>query len=575
MIFAKNSLSMADEVLITVIAVAFVLGLVFLSIMAVFAARGRMLFRKKIISNDYNVRIYTLDYDKCLIYYFDRKDMKKVVTVSFDSFYSQFSNEDSRNVKEWIMNIIEDSDQASDYLEVSVILNKKHAIGFSLYELTSIDRERKLIHFESRLLPSLSEHNKKHNIKSHIKRINDIQSHDEKHRLENKGAIILIKFFSAHSFEIDEELVGPLMIQLVNHLASVINEHRYIINLNPTEVAIYDQEASSRAAVGGLASKVKKIADSFLSISSYDETYVITIGIAIRENKDDVKTLVGHGREMAIIAEQKEDVGIELYDSEKDYSNIIGSGSYREIVSIIRNKTVRYYFKPILNTESLDIESYLLLIEPYGTQFDTFNELLEDAHDLRLAKPILKSFLGDALEQVAKTDKVTIFIDTDISYLDDYISVLEKYSGSNIEDVLCFDEDLLVSYNENYEDLEQRLPELKNRGYKLGLIIDDENQPLSSQALSFFDYFLVGDNVTNNIRMNDHQLARFRTIIDIYSRLKGTIVATSLKMISDAEIADKLGVHHFGCSEIADASSNLEVLDSLQKEKVVKHFGNK
>lgn len=566
---------MTDEVLIIVIAVAFVLGLVFLSIMAVFAARGRMLFRKKIISNDYNVRIYTLDYDKCLIYYFDRKDMKKVVTVSFDLFYNQFTSEDSKNVKEWITNIIEDNEQASDYLEVSVILNKKHALGFSLYELTSIDREKKIIHFESRLLPSLSVQNKKHNIKAHIKRINDIQSHDEKHRLENKGAVILLKFFSAHSFEIDEELVGPLMIQLINHLASVINTHRYIINLNPTEVAIYDQEASSRAAVGGLASKVKKIADSFLSISSYDETYVITIGIAIRENKDDVKTLVGHGREMAIIAEQKEDVGIELFDPEKDYSNIIGSGAYREIVSIIRNKTVRYYFKPVLNTESLDIGSYLLLIEPYGTQFDNFKELLEEAHDLRLSKPILKSFLGNALKQIEKTNRVTIFIDTDISYLDDYISVLEKHSSSNVEKVLCFGENLLVSYNENYEDLEQRLPKLKNDGYKLGLIIDDENQPLNSQVLSFFDYFLVENNVTNNIRVDDHQLARFRTIIDIYSRLNGTIVAAALKTISDAEITEKLGVHYFACSEIADASSNLEVLDGLQKEKLIKHFGNK
>lgn len=564
-------LNRIDKIFLLIMGVLLIIGVFTLILMIANRGHGKVILKRHIKKYEYNVRFYSFDYSANLISYFDRKDIKRKITQSIDYFYKQFPSDDVENVKNWLANNINDSDKASEYLETKVYLRRNKEIASSLFELTSINRTKKIVHFESHLLPYLSyQTKKKKKNRNYIKTLPEILVHSEKHRLNGKGGIILIKLFSAHSYELDEKTINPIMIQLVNYVAQILNENRFLINLTNFEIAVVDYALSSRAAIVGLANRIKQLTDTFLTINSLSDNYELYAGLVLNENLMDLKSMIGHARDMAILAEQKEEIGFELYDSNKDYASMVSSVGYRDIVTLIHNKTFRFYFTPIINADKLDIIAYKLTIDPYGTNFENINEIFETANELRLLHPILKTTALGAINQIGKLNEtVKIMFTAQINYINDYLRLfINEYE--NISPVVCFHEDDLVTYNDEYDDLAEKLVDIIDKKLSVALIIDNELSELTEDVLSKFDYFLTSKKLSEELTLDNRTSITLRTLIDQYSVYKGDFIVQQISSIDNLEIALRLGVKNFSCSAILDASSTLEKLDEDTKEKIEK-----
>ena len=75
------------------------------------------------------------------------------------------------------------------------------------------------------------------------------------------------------------------MIQLVNYVAQILNENRFLINLTNFEIAVVDYALSSRAAIVGLANRIKQLTDTFLTINSLSDNYDGNISRTKRRNR--------------------------------------------------------------------------------------------------------------------------------------------------------------------------------------------------------------------------------------------------------------------------------------------------
>ena len=575
--YSLKSLGKTEEILLIVILTVLALALTAMVLMLFWGERVNNVLKRHIKTYEYNVRIYRLDYSECLVYYFDRKNIQKRVTESLEAFYQQFPEPDVNNVRTWINDLIAGNEKASEFLETKVYLKSSREIGSALYELTSIDRTRKVLHFESHLLPYLAYESKRKtkSVRRYIKSLADIGDYALKSGHNGKGAVLLIKIFSTHSYEIEPETMSPIIIQLVNHLAITLNEDRFLVILNETEIAICDFEINTRASVVGLANRIKQISDGYLTINSLADNYEIAIGMVLKEAGEDIKTLMGRGREMAILAEQKSDIGFELFDPEKDYASIVGSTGYKDIVTLIRNKTFRYYFTPLIDSELGEITAYSLSIEPYGTEFDNIAEITALANELRLLHPILKTIVQGALSQIgALSINTDIHINAEPAYAAAYQKLFKTVDWNNIVPVLCFSEKAIVSYDDEYEDIKEQLIALKEVGVEIGLVINNESVQLADEIISFFSYFVLADKFAEDLTGDDRKIVAIRTLSDKYRQYSGRFAVPGLETLNDLEIALKIGVTLFSCRELADASSNLESLDSEKKEKLGKLTGN-
>lgn len=564
----SSSLKPIDEILIIVIAAVLLAGLVFLSVMLTVGGRGKIVLRRHIRNHEYNVRIYRLDYARGLVYYFDRKSMKKRVTEPLETFYSQFPASDVANVRLWISNLISDEAKSAPFLEVKVFLKSSREVASALYELTSVDRERQIIHFESHILPYLAYETKKRhrNVRSFIKSLSEIETIEQKRGAE-RGAVLLVKLFSVHGYELDVDTVSPVMIQLLNNLAPTLNEDRFLVQLSQSEIAIFDFTIDSRAAVVGLANRLKQIADSFLTINSLDDNYEITIGLCLKDGRSALKTLVGRGREMAILAQQQEDIGFELFDPDKDYAALVASSGYKEIVNMIRNKTFRYYFTPIVDLAEEESEAYMLSIEPYGTEFKTFADIVEEALELRLINPVFQTVVEGCLSKVRALEaQVKILFPASMAYVEIYESLSRELNFGNIRPYLCFTEEDLEGYDDERGDLEERLKNLRSAGVELGLIIQNETQNLTEETLAGFSYLLVSEEFTADFRQDERRVVFLKALLERYRDYKIRFAALGLDTVSDLEVAIKIGLKFFSCREFADMSSTPETLRPEQKE---------
>ena len=71
--------------------------------------------------------------------------------MTLTEFYAQFANEEQVKVIEWVSSLLDPEADAPSYLETGVNISRLKKQYFSMLEVTSVNKEKGIIHLESYL----------------------------------------------------------------------------------------------------------------------------------------------------------------------------------------------------------------------------------------------------------------------------------------------------------------------------------------------------------------------------------------------------------------------------------------
>lgn len=548
------------------VAVVIIIILIVISFVLIFKKRRR---KQSLISSQ-NTRIYILDLKNKVMKSFDKQRMRDVKTIPLYKFYEQFDSTRLKTVESWIDSLLVDPEGTKGFLESHIKESKSNKTEFVLLEVTSVNKEKKIIHLESHLLPRLSASSTRHNGQRFLLPYDVIQAKYNELVKTNKkrgsGCLIRLYFKQSVLNASKKYSLGALTIQAMNLLSTYLKETRCACLTDINEIFIFDTAVANRSQFFSLANELVKKINGYLTMNSVDDDYGVCIGGTMFDpSLTNMKTFIAHCRDMVSYAENDYETSVALYEENSNKLSLSSSLAYNELASIIHNRAFRYYFTPIISFSDSTINSYILNIVPFGTTYKEFNSIIKDASNLNLLQSIMDIVLSD-YRKTARGDELVI-MQTNVEILE---LLLEKTIDTrNKKLMLLFDCDQIQFYADNKDNILEKLKKIKVLGYSIGLSFEDvPSVTLQSNLLRIFDTFVLAGSMANDLKRNKRAQADIILMDNIYNSYQKPIVIT-LKTLASAEVAVAMGFKYFSCLEFANTSSVFEELDEKQKKYLI------
>ena len=111
---------------------------------------------KQVVSyEDNNVRYFSIHYDRDYVYSVDKRNLNKKRKENIEWFYSCFAPGEKVRLEVWLNELMKENHTAPNHLEVSTKVKGNKSLIFTVIDVTYINYEKKIIHLESRLFPSI------------------------------------------------------------------------------------------------------------------------------------------------------------------------------------------------------------------------------------------------------------------------------------------------------------------------------------------------------------------------------------------------------------------------------------
>lgn len=569
--FLFSMFNQSEDATWYILAAAILSGLVFIILIVALII---VLVRHKKITpykKSENTRVFIIDLPNKKVTEFDIRDLRGIKEIPLTRFYDQFNGAARNLVEIWVNDLIDKPEKTKSFFEAHIHLSKANKNEFVLLEASRVNKEEKIIHLESHILPKLTVSNTKHSGRHYLIPFETLQAKYQqavKHG-KKKGVGCLIKVFSKRSMvDINTKYtLGAMTIQLINNLTPYLKETRFICLLDINEIFLYDSEISNRSMFFSLANELVRKIEGYLAMNSRDDEYGIGVGAVMFDPaKPDLKAFISRSREMAVYAEKNEESSISLYE-ENTYNQISGTNNrYGEVASLIHNRSLRYYFTPIIFSLDASIYLYRMDISPYGVSFNSFEELVTVAQESRLLQPLNDVIFSDSSKVIRGRSKVILRLS--LAMLKELIAKVEDCHEKTF--ILALDHDTLDLFDYDVREFNQVFERSKSLGFSLALYFkDNPSSPLDEKLLRKFDMFIIGDEMSEKITKDERIQASIRLVLATYSPYEKPVIIYGLNTIGDLEVAIASGIKFFNCKAIASPSSALEIIDEKKKERVL------
>ena len=106
----------------------------------------------KISDSSNSLRVFIIDSKNDQVRYFNRSRLEKKKTSTITEFYNQFPANEREKIVSWIGNLLDNTPDTPQYLEINVLINYNKKSFFSLLQVEKVDRVNGVIYLESYLL---------------------------------------------------------------------------------------------------------------------------------------------------------------------------------------------------------------------------------------------------------------------------------------------------------------------------------------------------------------------------------------------------------------------------------------
>ncbi|MDY5970498.1 MAG: hypothetical protein SPI99_02210, partial [Candidatus Enterosoma sp.] len=321
-------------------------------------------------SEEFNIRIYTYDYARKRFYCFDKNDMSNTKTFSEDEFLKQFRRSDTYRIKDWLANHITQK-STPNILQVNIKITKRKREYSSLLFFTSINKEKQVIHFESQLLPYFKLEKKsqantgKLAGKFILKNDEDCIRFLKNSEADILGSIMYINVFTDKKNPTEEEqkTFSEVSLNVRRIINRYLTKSRKMYCVSNTETIVIDTSIVSKLMAINIATTIQNAIQQHLNFNMANIPINCVIGVSIGtqyqgnyvQGKEQAKKMADAMRQGKAKNEK-----ILLYDETFFLSYEQEKLQKKEVRTIIKNKTYRIYFTPLVDLPSGECFRYTL-----------------------------------------------------------------------------------------------------------------------------------------------------------------------------------------------------------------------
>ena len=506
------------------------------------------------------IRIYILDLANDKVNYFNRSNLRKRYSIPLVDFYNHFQENEREDLISWVHDLIDKEKETSNFKEVHVISKNRKSNFYSLLQIEKVNYRKQLIYMNSFLIkPSTY---KKNNVRDNSYKFSSLDLFNKMVSSTSKGTTFAFNFYDKRNK--DEEISRLIYLQFVNIFNNYISSSRPMIEYGTHQIVVSELHSYSKQQLLQLIVSIKSDINTYLMISSLQDKIGYTIGVAenkyfVRETEKLVNTVIS----LASTALEDEEEMLFYEKGRKLEGN--SQEDYRtEVERIIRDKKIKYLYRPIINLEKCSIMGYQSFAETEDSFFMNIKELknyaLRTEDDRSLFATIARNTITRfSLEKDSETVRLFFNLNNlEKNYVNRTLSHIQNIRDIHI--VLVYSEDELVDLPENGDDdLVNEIRNFKSRGYEIALEISDNDLTLSSIIYGAFDFFMV--DVNTNLKMgskySQRSLYNFRGLVERLLKYHRPIIAVDVPSWDSVELIDKLGINYISSDVVSMKSENV------------------
>ena len=517
-----------------------------------------------------SIRIYTIDLDNEVVTFFNRSNLRNRTTVSLIQFYEHFPVDEREDLISWVNDLINDENDVQKYKEIHVIAKHRKNNFFSFLEVKDIDYLKRVIRIDSYLLKTTNVKKSKKDDLAHFasqESFNNFLSASNAH----KGYTAVFDFYNLRN---SDDISALVFTQLKNIFKGYILPNRSIIELSQHQIVISDLRASNKLQFVQLINSLRNEINSYLMISSLTEQ--IGFVVAATENKfmhKEPEKLVTTIVSLAEIAKEDHE-SIIWYEEGRQLESEHGDETYRtEVERIIKDKKLRYTYRPIVDLDKQKVVGYHSFVEPLDSFFGNIKELKSYASRTEDDRTLFTTIARNTITRFSQekaNDSQRLFLPVN-NFERHYVNRTFAHIANikSVHIVLIYDEEELNNLTDNTLTITE-IRNFKSRGYEVALDLSDGDMSLPQMLYESFDYFLVDvdENLTSSNKSVQRSLLSFRGLVERLLKFHKPIIAINIPTWDTVELINKLGIPLVSSDAIASSAENVLPLSTKSVLKI-------
>lgn len=561
MIFMDSFIN--EKILLLIGILLLVSIIIFIVITFVLSFHNESRFDKLIKESTNSLRLYVIDLKNDKVYYFNRINLKERNTLSITEFYNHFAINERDDLIEWMNSLLDKNNDASLLKEVHAPSKNGKKVFLTLLQIEKVDYTNSLIFMSSYLLKTTSSRRKKY--KNCEKLFSTVEQFNKSilNSASSKGMTFVFNFYNRRNE--DEDIPHLVFVQLKNIFGSHITSNRLMIEYGNHQIVVTDLKATNRAKLMQLIAIIKSEINTFLMVSSLLDSTGFTISAA--ENKYFYNEPDKLLNTLVLLSQNaiEENVNMVWYEEGKTITQSNENEAYRtEVERIIKDKRLKYLFRPIFDMDKMRVLGYQTFVEPQDSFFGSIKELKEYASRTDDDRALFASIARNTITRFAQEkdgDDLRLFISVnnfEREYANRVLSHIQNIKNLHIVLVLS-EEELCEMDKENHDSIIFEIRSFKSKGYEVALELNDNDLTLSSSIYEIFDFYLTDVNLNLNLEDKTAQksLIKFRNLIEKLLKYHKPIITTNISNWNGVELMNKLGISLVSSDAISPMDENI------------------
>ena len=567
-LFLSGALDISEILMIIVIALALGAAITVIVLFAVLNHKNE-LHNKEIKDLSNSLRIFVIDVKNDKVRYFNSAHLRDRRTTSITAFYNQFASKERENLINWIGNLLDQSQDTSKFIEVSVYIKTSKQNVTSVLEVQKIDYRKELIYLESHLLQTTFKTKTKGEKLEFAKKDALCKAILNSN---GKGTTFAFNFFNKRTKTADFSQLAYADIKDI--MVGFTSDDIVLMEEKYGQIIVTNFNAKTRSEINDFIDSIKARVNRFLLIKSYSDDIDYTIGIIEnKENFRDAKTLIKNVLMVSDLTKDSENQIAFFNDIKTILIDDQGKQFRTDVQEVIEDNKLHYYFQPIYNVDRGRVIGYKSSVVPYDSYFheiDTLkNYAMRTEDDKELFSTITKNVFSRFIQEKNDNNFLLFFPVSfnEINFVNKSLGHTRGVSDCNI--VLVLKERELANRPDEYEEdaLLNAIRSFKSKGYAVALEIDDDILTLSPTLYGAFDYFNLSVATHISKKNAGRNLPSFQGLIEKLLHYEKPIIALDIQSWDIVELVYRLGVVNICSDAIASPAENIM---PIQRKIIIK-----
>lgn len=527
-----------------------------------------VIFRKKRI-NSFEIKHFIIDKENGIVKVFVPRNLSKVSTISILSFYRYFEENSSSalydqpdKIETFVNNYFNESYNGKDYFEVNALKNLKTLNYYrGVFEVTKINREKGIMHANLYYFKNLPTINKKERFngkqeklekaypsKEGIKDLNRVfQSKDTP-----RGASFMFTISAKYRLNAlkTERYVYWTLFDILAKYNKRYDKIIYPTNDNELSFVVHNFKFSTTQTCLKYITKIEEDFNMFLSCNDLLDQYGLYISVFehqsnIRDYGAIIKNLYNFVQ--YAISENRNHL---FYDSKLPTNLRLDENTKRETSWIIEKNLFIYKYRPIFDTQKLDMYGWICSISIEPGMFDDIYELKLYAKALNrltdLMRINLKTITNNASNELGSYSRESrkLFISVQTKDVESILKLQVLLSNVDDVDLIFIFDELDLRNNYNNENLLRMILDLKKYN-DVAMAIKTHEQVIPNEIYAEFNYFMFNSPSLKDNKDIGHASFVLKKSIEKTLKYRKDIILTDVKNLSDLEVRIQSDLRYF------------------------------